>query len=298
MKKLCLIVFVGIFSQQLFAQSFYNRRVDRPWVASFGLGSAKYFGDLNNPGALFRNTRTNIEVGLEHRFDPRFSWRTAITYFQLTGNDDTADSEGRVLRNLNFTSNNVEVSAIVHAQLFEESGRYYQRPTINANIFVGLALLYFSPRTDIPATDHNGNTFADAGKKTGLRQYRTELQQYSPVTLAIPMGIGVKFMVSPFFNVAISGGYRFTLTDYLDDVSTTFPGANAFTDPLAQALSDRRPEIGLPVLEAGHKRGNPEKNDGYFIFSIRGEFYLPPNVFGSAKNYNGQRRRYKRSRGR
>ena len=298
MKKLCLVLLVGIFSQQVFAQSFYNRRVDRPWIASVGTGSANYYGDLINPGKLFQDTKFNVELGLEYRFDPRFSIRGALTYFQLQGNDESADNESRERRNLNFKSNNLELSGVVVIQLFEESGRYYQRPTINANIFIGLAALYFEPRTDIPATDYNGNAFPDAGKMTSLRQYRTELVQYSPVTLAIPLGVGVKFMISPFFNIGINGGYRFTFTDYLDDISTEHPGPAAFTDPLAQALSDRRPEIGLAPRAAGTRRGNPDKKDGYFMLSIRLDYYLPPNVFGSSRNYNGQRRRYKRSRGR
>jgi hypothetical protein len=299
MKKLCLIVLVGIFSQQVVAQSFYNRRIDRPWIASFGTGSAKYFGDLANPGELFQGTRINIEGGLEYRFDPRYSVRASLTYFQLKGDDKDADSEGRGTRNLNFTGNNFELSAVGVVMLFEEVGRYYQRPSFNANLFLGVAALYFQPRTDIPATDYNGNSFPDAGKMTPLRQYQTELVKYSPVTLAIPMGLGIKMMMTPFLNIAVSGGYRFTLTDYLDDISTEHPGPAAFSDPYAQALSDRRPEIGLQPRPTGSIRGNPDKKDGYFMLSIRAEYYLPPHIFGNiSKSSSLQRRRYKKARGR
>ena len=297
MKKLCLILLVGIFSQQAISQSFYNRRIDRPWIASFGSGSAKYFGDLANGGELFQGTRFNVEAGLEYRFDPRFSARAALTFFQIHGDDKDANSDGRVVRNLSFTGNNLELSAIGMVQLYEESGRYYQRPSFNAHLFAGLAALYFQPRAEIPATDHNGNAFADAGKKTPLRKLQTEMEKYSPITLAIPMGAGIKMMVSPFFNVAISGGYRFTLTDYLDDISTTYAGSSNFNDPLAQAMQDRRPEIGLPVLPEGNKRGNPDKLDGYFMISIRAEYYLPPGIFGN-NSYNNKKRKSRRSKGR
>lgn len=293
MKKLIVFILFTSLTLELSAQSFYNRRIDRKWVVSAGTGTAKYFGDLANSGEIFQSTRFNIEAGLEYRFDPRFSVRGALTYFRIHGDDKDANSDGRVVRNLYFVGNNFELSAVGMVQIFEEVGRYYQRPSVNVNAFAGLALLYFHPNAEIPATDHNGNPLPDAGKMKGLRQYQTEGVAYSPVTLAIPLGIGVKIKVSPFFNVGIAGGYRFTLTDYLDDISTVYPGEGALSDPTAQALSDRRPEIGLPVLEAGHIRGNPNKKDGYFMLSIRGEYYLPPNIFGTGGGKGPKKPRYK-----
>lgn len=298
MKKILILLFLASIGSELSAQSFYNRRIDRRWVASLGTGTAKYFGDLANSGDIFQSTRYNLEGGLEYRFTSRVSARAALTYFRIHGDDKDASSDGRAVRNLNFIGNNLELSAVGLVQLFEEKGRYYQRPIFNANIFAGLALLYFQPKTDVPATDHNGNSLPDAGKMVGLRQYQTELVSYSPVTLAIPFGVGVKMKISPFLNIGVSGGYRYTLTDYLDDISTVYPGSAAFSDPLAQALSDRRPEIGLPVLEEGHIRGNPDNKDGYFMFSVRVEYYLSQNIFGGSQNRRSPKRpKYKNKRG-
>ena len=294
MKKLTVLVLLLALALDLTAQSFYNRRIDRRWIVSAGTGTAKYFGDLANSGEIFQSTRYNLAAGLEYRFTSRVSARGTLTYFRIHGDDKDASSEGRQVRNLSFVGNNIELSAVGVVQLFEEKGRYYQRPLVNVNVFAGLALLYFNPKAEIPATDHNGNAFADAGKMTSLRQYQTEQVKYSPVTLAIPFGLGVKMKISPFFNIGVNGGYRYTLTDYMDDISTVYPGSAAFTDPLAQALSDRRPEIGLPVLEAGHIRGNPDNKDGYFMFSVRAEYYLPPNIFGTNSSRRGPKRpRYK-----
>ena len=66
--------------------------------------------------------------------------------------------------------------------------------------------------------------------------------------------------------------YRFTFTDYLDDVSTVYIDPNSFTDPIARELADRRPELGLEPASAGDKRGNPDKNDGYFTQNFAGKF--------------------------
>ncbi|MCB0540873.1 MAG: hypothetical protein KDE33_25390, partial [Bacteroidetes bacterium] len=214
------------------------------------------------------------------------------------GDDKDASSEGRQVRNLSFVGNNIELSAVGVVQLFEEKGRYYQRPLVNVNVFAGLALLYFNPKAEIPATDHNGNAFADAGKMTSLRQYQTEQVKYGPVTLAIPFGLGVKMKISPFFNIGVNGGYRYTLTDYMDDISTVYPGTATFTDPLAQALSDRRPEIGLPTVPAGSRRGNPNNKDGYVLVNLHVEYYLPSDLLNGNKSRRGPKRsKYKYKQG-
>jgi hypothetical protein len=292
MKKLALLVLLVVFAENVVAQSFYNRRIDRRWIVSGGTGSAKYFGELNNPGEYFQGTLWNVEGGLERRLDTRFSVRASLTLFQIQGSDAIAADPGRVGRNLNFTSWNTELSVTGTVQLFEERGRYYQRPVWNPYFFAGIGLLWYNPRTDIPATDHLGNALPDAGKMTSLRQYQTELVNYSPITLAIPFGIGVKMQVAPALNIVVNGGYRFTLSDYLDDVSTQHYDDSKFSSPTAAALADRGPEVEKGLRPEGAVRGNPDRNDGYFILSIRVDYYLPPGVFGG-RGKSTQNRRYK-----
>jgi len=297
MKKLVLLVILALFAESLLAQSFYNRRIDRKWIASAGTGVASYFGELKNDGDIFQGTLYNIEVGLERRFTDRISARANLTFFQVKGSDaKAADVEsGRIQRNLSFSSLNIELAAIGVIQLFPEVGRYYQRPLINPYIFLGVGAVYHNARAEIPVDDNYDNTFADAGKMTSLRQYRTELVDYSPVTMVIPFGVGVKMVIKPALNISVNGGYRYAFSDYLDDVSTEHPGDAAFSDPLAAALSDRRHELGLPSADPGKIRGNPDKNDGYFIFSVRVDYYLPSGVFGTGGGRNKRNSRgYKR----
>ncbi len=296
MKKLTFLIILTVVTETVLAQSFYNRRIDRRWVASAGTGTAKYFGELTNDGDVFQGTLYNIQGGLERKFNERISAMATLTFFQFRASDAKAADPGRIPRNLSFTSWNLELSVTGIIQLFPEVGRYYQRPVFNPYLFLGIGATYFNPMAEIPATDLNGNPFPDAGKKTSLRQYQTELVAYSPVTLVFPMGVGIKMMVAPQFNISVNGGYRYTLTDYLDDVSTVHPGAAAFSDPLAAALSDRGPEIGYGPRPAGSIRGNPEKNDGYFIFSIRLDYYLPPTTLFGGGN-KGRGRYYKPKRG-
>ena len=86
------------------------------------------------------------------------------------------------------------------------------------------------------------------------------------------------------------------MSDYLDDVSTQHYDDSKFSTPLAAALADRGPEVDAPLRAEGKIRGNPDRNDGYFIFSIRLDYYLPPQIFGSGNRskYNHRRKAPKR----
>lgn len=294
MKKLILLFLFIVFSLQLFAQSFYNKRIERQWVGSFGTGIAKYYGDMANPGEVFKDAKWNIEFGLERRIDGRFSARGGLTIFQLKGGDEFADTHGRQVRNLSFTTTAFELAGTGIVQLFEDGARYYQRKPINVFLLAGVAATWYIPKGLSTNTYHDGSPNPSAGKMVALRKLQTEQKQYSPVTLAIPLGGGVKLMATPYLNITVSGAYRFTLTDYLDDVSTVYPGIAAFgDDDLAAAMSDKRFELDGVVAEPGHKRGNPDNNDGYFILSIRADYFLPPTLFRN-KRRSPKGSRYKR----
>ena len=48
------------------------------------------------------------------------------------------------------------------------------------------------------------------------------------MAVCIPFRIGLKYSINQNINVFAEVGYRFTTTDYLDDVSTNYAGASAF----------------------------------------------------------------------
>lgn len=260
-----IITFSGIV-EIVDAQSFYNYRGGRDVIVSAGTGTSTYFGDLKDPGD-YVDAKANLNVGAQYFFNPRISGRAELNWFQLKGDDSEAGSEGRVVRNLSFTSNNYEFNVVGIVNALPNGSRFYQRPQFNAYGFLGVGALYFNPKGELN------------GKKYALQPLETEGVSYSRLTVVIPFGVGIRYKANPFFNIALEGGYRLTFTDYIDDVSTVYRANSSFTDPVAAALADRRPEIGLPLLEPGHIRGNPDKNDGYFLFNIKIEYYLPQNIF-------------------
>ncbi|MCS6795446.1 MAG: DUF6089 family protein [Raineya sp.] len=67
---------------------------------------------------------------------------------------------------------------------------------------------------------------------------------YNPLQVAIPFGVGAKFMVNENWNITTEFGARKTFTDYLDDIYVRY-GRN-------------------PALFSG----NPNNKDTYFVFSL------------------------------
>ncbi len=280
-KSAILLIFSLLLVETLAAQSFYNKRYDRDFIASVGTGITSYFGELNNPNNIF-GSKPNLNIGLQYFVTDNISLRTEVSWFQIKGDDKLADDKGRVDRNLSFHSNNFEWNVVGMFNFIKKGPRYYQRNRFNAYVFGGVGLLIFNPKADL-----NGSSYS-------LNNYQTEGVKYSTTSIVIPFGAGVKIMAGPFFNIGLEAGYRKTFTDYLDDVSTQYIDNNSFSDPIGKALADRRPEIGLPLKEAGSKRGNPDKKDGYMMVNVKVEYFLPHGVFSKkkkAKRYKKPKRR-------
>jgi len=278
MRKLLALLTLVLLAEGSFAQSFYAIQKSRSMILVAGTGTSTYFGELANPGDYI-DAKPNINAGLQYYFTPRISARAELTWFTLEGTDSKADDASRVSRNLSFKSNNLELGFTGAFNLFPNGNRYYRRSSINAYGFGGIGLLYFNPTTEYQ------------GQKYSLQPLNTEGADYSRVSVVVPFGLGIRFKAGPNFNVAIEGGYRKLFTDYLDDVSTVHLGPAAFSDPIAAALSDRRPEIGKAAKPAGTQRGNPDDDDGYMLLNVKIEYYLPWDLGGqnSGRTYSKKR---------
>jgi hypothetical protein len=258
------VILLTVLAADLSAQSFYSMRRERRIMAVGGLGAATYMGELSNPG-INLDAKPNINVGLQVYATKRISLRAEATWFHLEGSDAEADDNSRRKRNLSFYSNNYELTLTGAFNLYPNGRRYYQRPSFNVYGFGGAGFFYMNPKTE-----YNG-------EKYSLQPLKTEGVDYAKFQPVLVGGLGARFRMGPFFNLAIEGGLRKTFTDYLDDVSTVHLGPGAFADPIAQALSDRRPEVGVAAVPAGTQRGNPDADDSYFLLNAKIEYYLPYN---------------------
>ncbi len=272
---MCLLVTAAVVAE---AQSFYSIRRDRSLIATVGLNTSTYYGDLKDDSDLI-DAKPSLSLGLMTSLSRMIYLRSEFSWVTLSGRDAESADNGKTTRNLSFTSSNYEFNVTGVVNLIPHRGRFYQRPNFNLYGFLGVGGLYYAPKAELN------------GQKYALQPLQTEGVKYGKLTFVVPFGGGVKAKITPFVNLAIEAGWRKTFTDYIDDVSTTYVDNASFADPIARQLADRRPEIDLPLLEAGHKRGNPDNKDAYMLLTVRIEYYLPYQ-FGSQnrKIYNRKRR--------
>ena len=120
-----------------------------------------------------------------------------------------------------------------------------------------------------------------ASKKEFLRPLGTEGQNigykgrkpYGTMAVCVPFGAGIKYNVTEKLNLSFELSHRYTFTDYLDDVSTTYVGLDKFSGPAdatARLLQDRSYEFdpnNIIGLE-GRQRGTSKQKDQYMIVEV------------------------------
>ncbi|RIV25499.1 hypothetical protein DYU11_09385 [Fibrisoma montanum] len=237
------------------AQRLYNGFAPYSSV-SFGVGSSHYYGDLAGYRRAFRATyimpRWNVGLGYTRQFTPKFAARAMFTWARISGDDYTFNKVNpekylvQYARNLHFRNDLKEFSITGIYNFIPDGRNSNARAKITPYVFGGLALLAHSPEARTP---YNESSPDSSRRWVKLQPLRTEGQgqpgrdkPYSLVTLAIPVGIGVRYTFNESFNIGFEIGYRYTFTDYLDDVGgNPYPEASALQG-LALRMSDRRQE--------------------------------------------------------
>ena len=224
----------------------------------YQIGGSNYWGDLAPKIVL---SETNLSSGLFARLNlsNSFAWKNELNFHNVSGTDQ--NFEINKSRNLNFHSKITEFASVIEFN-FDKYGTGVLDKKITSYFFGGLSYFRFNPQTEI-----NGNT-------VDLATYQTEDVAYSKSAMAIPFGMGVKWMVNKNFALEWQIGFRKTFTDYIDDVSTVYPDIDAklASGLVAGTLADRSIESnhGTPLNKQGFRRGNPDYNDWFMssTFSI------------------------------
>jgi opacity protein-like surface antigen len=213
-----------------------------------GLGFTTYYGDLCDSWDCM-TLRPAVGLGFQHRTDAlntRLSYRFEFNYFRLGVKHDTYPT-----RMLDFRSGNVEMFVAAVYDLYPYEKHFRRRPLASPYFFAGIGFATINPHGSL-----NGQWYA-------LKPLHTEGVNYSSVTPTIPFGAGVRLKYTYNAEFVFEGGYRFTFTDHLDDVSSTYYKSQAsFSDPIAAQLSKKSAPSQII-------RGNPHQNDGYFMFNVR-----------------------------
>jgi hypothetical protein len=233
-------------------------------TGEFGLtaGAAHYFGDLNPYGRL---NRPKIALGAFYRkpFGDYAAIRLTFNYAQLGYSDIYSTNEYQRRRNLSFNTNIFEVALRGDFNFFKYD------PSDKMHSFtpyatIGLGFFSYNPYAYL------------SGQKYYLRPLHTEGQtmvkgrkEYGTMALCAPIGMGVKYAANEQVNISFEIAYRFTSTDYIDDVSTTYVGINNFpAGSVASLLQDRSYETGTPIGIAGKQRGFSTQKDSYVMAQL------------------------------
>ena len=247
-------------------------------VGEFGLqvGVAHYFGDLNTKAAL---NRPKIAMGVLFRkqFGKYIALRIQGTYAKLGYSDIYSKNETQLVRNLSFNSDIIEFAVMGDFNFFRfipgEPG-YSFTPYVT----MGAGFFTYDPYAYLNDEKFYLRPLGTEGQNSALYPDR---KAYGTAAFCLPIGAGLKYNLSPRTNLTVEICHRFTNTDYLDDVSTTYAGSDAFPslpngDPSpARLLQDRSYELtGTPIGTAGRQRGISSQKDQYVTLMVGLTFNL------------------------
>ena len=245
---------------------------------------------------------------------------------QISGDDAQTQEYFRNNRRLNFNTLLAEVALMSEFIIINErTGNRYNLKTpagkylgvrnpigLGLYVFGGIGGVYFNPVGKNLFIDANGD-ITGSPIPLSLRPLKTEGQgmpgdtmfapgtTYGPVAICIPMGIGLKKAFNGNGGIKLEFGFRFTNTDYLDDVSGNYYdwAANGGTQDqiimsgtrsgnsysyIGYAVDGNYPSGSIPRpdldgtnpyeipnlthTEPGNQRGNPENDDSYMFLTL------------------------------
>lgn len=266
-----LTVLLAVFSQGAYSQINRNKiKKNNRNISSFrgnkntfkrnvynaigiSLNAFNYYGDLSpSPKRISTDigfTRPAVGGSFVHRFGPRYQLVASFMLGGIKGSDkesaDPNDEEAayRYVRNLSFRNRIQEISAVAQVDLFENQATYISRVKWTPYLYAGLAVFHHNPQAQVPQTDLQGNSMSNAGEWVDLQPLKTEGKDYKLIQAAIPFGLGARFRINELMDIAAEFGFRYTFTDYLDDVSGYYVDLRTMDSNLAQAMSYRSNEV-------------------------------------------------------
>jgi hypothetical protein len=216
MTKRFLVVFLSVFLVATGnSQQWKLKRIE----AILGIGTTNVYSDLGgSPNAsnvlfikdiTFRSTRPSIYAGLRYRVDAKSSVKASLIY----GFSKTEDFAGSRNENRGFSSvtqlgelaANYEYYFLAEHRRHRSAAMFNRRGMINdyssfgAYAFIGLGATLFKPDL-VFSEPREGDT------------YKNNMS----VTAAIPIGLGMKYIVSDKWVLGYELGFRQSFSDYLD----------------------------------------------------------------------------------
>ncbi|HET9747365.1 MAG TPA: DUF6089 family protein [Chitinophagaceae bacterium] len=256
MKPVILFIFLLV--------NFFSLPAQRVHIGIAG-GLANYNGDILD--RLYPKKLTNGFIGLtvHYELQDQILLRGSYNFARVNGSDAFSKQQVLQERNLQFESAVSE---------FAITGEYYlfnlYEKRFSPYGFIGIGIFHFDPYSS-----------DSSGRKVFLRPLSTEGQgiyphkkTYSLWQPAVPIGGGIKFAITENLRIGFEIGLRKLFTDYLDDVSTSYPDFNDLLAARGQTAVDfsyRGDEYpgGDPNFPSKDtQRGGAEQKDIYYFTGL------------------------------
>lgn len=243
-----------------------NKGIGKRFVKDLNLG------ETNFCGGVFLTLMYKNAAGL----------RLEGAFGKIGGNDNVLEkvspldiAKTRYNRNLNFRTNITEFSLLLELHPLFIFINYEEResdpPKLSPYLLGGVGYYSFNPQANLNGRWIDLQPLSTEGQ--GLKGYEGT-KPYKLQQLNFPLGLGLRYELSPLLNLRGEYVYRVLNTDYLDDVSTNYvdPTAYAlsgFTGTKLQNALDLSDRQIVPSTGPGGKRGSPKQKDAYFSFNLK-----------------------------
>jgi hypothetical protein len=280
-KKILILLFVIATSTgSSFSQFYYynNKYYDKDLLFEVGLsvGSMHGMTDVGRkkfskflPSNLdFSSTKLNGSIYYGFMYQGISGGRVEATIGRVAGSDQNGLYKGR---NLSYRSRISELSVLgeFHPLMLKS---FENIPSISPYIIAGFGAFSFWPQALYNNEWVPLHSLRTEGQ--GCTEYPNR-KQYKLTQLTIPFGSGLKYELSPKYNLRLESVLRYTFTDYLDDASTTSVDPSLFSKylgpdeaALAAALTDRRNEK-APGSAIGRVQRGGRGKDKYLTINLK-----------------------------
>ena len=306
---LFFIVFPAILNAQYKQRnSFKNKRHE----VNFGLGFSNCLTDVggNRNKANINIKKTNFTANFSHLYQiqNKIAFRTSLTYAKVSGDDSYSNVLSKKNKALNFNTTISELSGILEFTIttLKNKNTYKSKKKRRKNIankdrlsfgsyfFVGLGSFYYNPMGINKFLDSEGNNVGD-GQEYSLRELHTEGQgfeggpeqfsgkkysTYNDFAICVPIGFGIKKAFHSNGGIKLEASYRFTNTDYLDDVSSNYYDREKLRTEMNQAFGEELAQsayimsgtstgsVNFTNTIPGEARGGEKANDSYIFLTL------------------------------
>jgi len=286
MKKSILSIFLAFaLISGAIAQSEYGTVQQGEF--GFTLGLATYFGDINTQVGL-NALKPAVGIFYRQQFNNYMGVRFSAHYTELGYSDIYSKNDYQLARNLSFNTALAEFALNGDFNFFKFiPGDPYH--SFTPYVTVGIGVFNYNPYAYLSGEKYYLRPLGTEGQNIGYIGDDGKVRKpYGSIAVCFPIGLGVKYSIRNNINLSFQIAERFTTTDYLDDVSTTYVGIANFPPQngkpsVASILQDRSYERGVTIGVEGAQRGWSQQKDQYMIAEVGISFNITTYKCPTAK---------------